>query len=98
MTERRVTVASRVGLHARPAALFAQAVAKTGMLVTVTSPSGHTVNASSILGLLSLGIGHGETIVLKADGDDANAVLDALAHLLSTDIDSEPGASNRLGA
>ena len=38
MPERTVVVASRVGLHARPAMLFTQAVAATGLPVTIATP------------------------------------------------------------
>jgi phosphocarrier protein HPr len=89
MPERTVTVASSVGLHARPASLFSQAAAKVGVPVTITSAAGKTVNAASILGLLSLGIGHGEVVTLKADGDDAEIALDSLTVLLNTDLDKE---------
>ncbi|CAN5338543.1 HPr family phosphocarrier protein [soil metagenome] len=89
MSERTVTVASSVGLHARPASLFAQAAAKVGVPVTLTSAAGKSVNAASILGVLSLGIGHGETVTLSADGDGAEAALDSLAEVLGTDLDKE---------
>ena len=55
MPERTVTIASSVGLHARPASLFSQAAGKSGAKVTLTSPAGKTVNAASILGVLSVG-------------------------------------------
>lgn len=89
MSERTVTVASSVGLHARPASLFAQAAAKAGVPVTLTSEAGKSVNAASILGVLSLGIGHGETVTLAADGDGADAALDSLVTVLETDLDKE---------
>jgi len=89
MPERTATVASSVGLHARPASLFAQAAAKTGVTVTLTSAAGKTVNAASILGVLSLGIGHGETVTLSAEGDGADAALDELAGVLATDLDQQ---------
>ncbi len=89
MPERTVTVASSVGLHARPASLFSQAAAKVGVPVTLTNTAGKTINAASILGVLSLGIGHGEVVTLKADGDGAEAALDSLAELLNSDLDKE---------
>lgn len=89
MSERTITVASSVGLHARPASLFAQAAAKTGVAVTLTSAAGKTVNAASILGVLSLGIGHGETVTIAAEGEGADAALDSLAEVLNTDLDKE---------
>lgn len=89
MTERTVVVASSVGLHARPASLFSQAAAKAGVPVTLTSASGKSVNAASILGVLSLGIGSGEEVTLASDADDADAALDELVALLSRDLDKE---------
>jgi phosphocarrier protein HPr len=89
MPERTVVVASAVGLHARPASLFSQAAAKAGVPVTLTSPSGKTVNAASILGVLSLGIGYGEQVTIASDADDADAALDELVRLLETDLDKE---------
>lgn len=89
MAERTVTVASSVGLHARPASLFAQAAAKAGVPVQLRSAAGKSVNAASILGVLSLGIGHGEEVTLSAEGDGADAALDSLAELLNTDLDSQ---------
>ncbi len=89
MPERTVTVASSVGLHARPASLFAQAAAKVGVPVTLTSAAGKSVNAASILGVLSLGVGHGEEVTIAAEGDGAEAALDELAKVLETDLDKE---------
>ena len=89
MPERTVTVASSVGLHARPASLFSQAAAKAGVPVTLTSAAGKSVNAASILGVLSLGIGHGEEVTLSAEGEGAEAALYTLAELLGTDLDKE---------
>ncbi len=89
MPERTITVASSVGLHARPASLFSQAAAKAGIPVTLTNAEGKSVNAASILGVLSLGIGHAEQVTISADGDGADAALDSLAELLNTDLDKE---------
>lgn len=89
MFERTATVASKVGLHARPASVFSQAAAKLEVAVTLTVPGGKTVNAASILGVLSLGVGYGETVVLAAEGEGAEEALDELARLLETDLDEE---------
>ncbi|MDQ1596740.1 MAG: phosphocarrier protein HPr [Microbacteriaceae bacterium] len=87
MPERTIAVASSVGLHARPASLFSQAAAKLGVPITLTSASGKSVNAASILGVLSLGIGHGEVVTISAEGDGADQALDSLTDLLNTDLD-----------
>ncbi|WP_104083765.1 HPr family phosphocarrier protein [Cryobacterium sp. Y11] len=88
MLERTVLVGSTHGLHARPAKLFSQAAAAAGIPVTLTKAGGKAVNAASILGVISLGIGHGDEVTLAADGDTAETTLDELAQLLLTDHDA----------
>ena len=88
MLERTVLIGSTNGLHARPAKLFSQAAAAAGIPVTLTKTGGKTVNAASILGVISLGIGHGDEVTLAADGDAAPTILDELAQLLLTDHDA----------
>jgi phosphocarrier protein HPr len=89
MPERTVVVVSSVGLHARPASLFSQAAARSGVAVTLTAESGKSVNAASILGVLSLGIGHGEQVTISSDAEGADAALDMLAEILSTELDQD---------
>lgn len=85
MAERTVVVASKVGLHARPAMLFTQAVADSGAQVTISRPGDSGVDASSILYVMGLGVGNGEEVVLSSDDE---TVLDRLVALLSTDLDA----------
>jgi phosphocarrier protein HPr len=87
MPERTVTIASAHGLHARPASLFVQAVTASGLPVKLTKGD-KTLNGASILGVISLGIEHGDQVTLSAEGDNADAVLDQLADLLTTDFDA----------
>ncbi|MBT1003322.1 HPr family phosphocarrier protein [Paenarthrobacter sp. DKR-5] len=92
MPERKVTVASRVGLHARPAAIFAEAAAEQPVEVTIAmdgAPEDEAMDASSILSLMSLGASHGDVVVLRADGAGADQALDALVKVLETDHDAE---------
>jgi phosphocarrier protein HPr len=92
MSTREVTIGSRVGLHARPAALFVQAASAAGVPVTISKAGGKAVDARSILGVLALGAKNGEAVTLEADGDGADAVLDSLVALLEQDLD-EPASA-----
>ena len=89
MAQRTVTIASSVGLHARPAALFVEKASATGLDVEIARPGEDPVDATSILGVMALGAKHGEEVVLTADGDGADAALDELVALLATDLDAE---------
>jgi phosphocarrier protein HPr len=85
---RRVVVGSKVGLHARPAALFVQAASRLPVRVTVAREGGDPVDARSILAVLGLDVRGGEEIVLAADGDGAEQALDELATLAARDLDA----------
>ncbi len=89
MPTRTVAIGSSVGLHARPASLFTQAVAETGLDVTIAKAGGPPVDASSILMVMALGVGNGEEVTLEADGDGADEGLDKLVDLLSQDLDAQ---------
>ena len=88
MPERTATVASRVGLHARPAALFVEAASASGLDVEIAKPGEDPVDATSILGVMALGAKHGEEVELTADGENADEVLDGLVEFLSIDHDA----------
>ncbi|MFB3977738.1 HPr family phosphocarrier protein [Microbacterium proteolyticum] len=86
---RTVRIGSSHGLHARPAKLFAQAAKEAGISVTIAKDAGTPVNAASILGIIALGLEQGDYVTLTADGDAAEATLERLAELLTTDHDAE---------
>ncbi|GAB3553167.1 HPr family phosphocarrier protein [Arthrobacter tumbae] len=91
MIERKATVASRVGLHARPAAIFAEAAGELPAEITIAlegSPADEALDASSILSLMSLGAEHGNVVVLRSEDDGAGDALDSLVRILETDHDA----------
>ncbi|MCI7513271.1 MAG: HPr family phosphocarrier protein [Schaalia hyovaginalis] len=88
MISRTVAVASSVGLHARPAALLAEAVDDSGVEITI-SFNGDEADAASLLEIMTLGVKHGDEVTLSADDDSAGDVLDSLVALLSRDLDKE---------
>lgn len=87
MSERRVTVASKVGIHARPAALLAKTAAAQPVVVTIRKEGDEPVEAGSILGLMTLGASFGDEVILAAEGEGAEAALDEVAKLVATDMD-----------
>ena len=89
MPQRTATIASRVGLHARPASIFIAAVGKQTVPVTISMAGSSPLNAASILSIMSLGAGHGDVVTLEADGAGADQALAELVTLLETDLDAE---------
>lgn len=88
MIERRVTIGSRVGLHARPAALFVRRVNDLPIEVSLARNGVEPVDARSILSVLSLNIANGDEVVLSTTANDAGGHLDELTALLASDLDA----------
>jgi phosphocarrier protein HPr len=93
MPERHALVGSKVGLHARPAALFVEAVGRQPVKVTIAKPGAKPVPANSILSVLALDARGGEEVVLAAEGEGSDAALDELVAFLARDLDSEDAAT-----
>lgn len=93
MIQRTATIASAVGLHARPASIFAEAAsAYENLEITIAAedePAEDALEASSVLSLMSLGAAHGDKVVLRAEGQGAEEALDHLVQLLETDHDAK---------
>ncbi len=77
---RRVCVANDLGLHARPAAMLAREAQKFSSRITLTN-SDHEVDAKSILDILTLALGPGCNVEIRAQGDDAEHALEHLEQL-----------------
>jgi phosphocarrier protein len=86
MPSKTVTVGSAVGLHARPAALIAEAVSKSGVPVTLATPGGNAIDAGSPLMIMTLGAKKGTEVVVSSDDD---AVLGQIADMVESDLDAE---------
>ena len=78
MATRTITINDPVGIHARPAAQFAQAVTASGCTVTI----GNAVPAGSILSVMGLGIKQGDAVVIDVQGADDETVADNLVNIL----------------
>jgi phosphocarrier protein HPr len=82
MVERTVQILNKNGLHARPAAEVVKIAAKFTSEITL-SRDDLDVNGKSIMGVMMLAAECGASVVLKADGADAEQALDALAALIA---------------
>jgi phosphotransferase system HPr (HPr) family protein len=70
------------GLHARPAAEFVKMANGFDSEITVVY-NGEEVDGKSIMGLMSLGIGNGDSLDIKIDGSDKESALTAVKNFLS---------------
>ena len=83
---RQAMIVNQRGLHARAAAKFVRTAETFDARVEVTRDD-LTVAGTSILGLMLLAAGAGTVLTLKAEGEDAQAALDALCDLIARGFD-----------
>lgn len=88
MTERVFQIRNRLGLHARPAALFVQEAAKYKCSVVVVK-DGLEVNGKSVMGLMLLAAESGSKLTIKVDGADEAQALEALEKIFLRKFDEE---------
>jgi len=82
VTSAELTIANKLGLHARAAAKLTQLASRFAAEVWLTR-NGRRVNAKSIMGVMMLAAGKGATVTVEADGVDAEAALAALRQLIA---------------
>lgn len=82
MTEREAKIVNEQGLHARPAAQFVK-LASTFKSDVELVKDGMAVNGKSIMGVMMLAAECGSIVVLRANGADEAAAVDALAGLVA---------------
>ena len=85
---REVTVINKLGVHARPAALFVRIANKYASDITVEK-DGEQVNGKSIMGLMMLAAGQGTKLILSAEGADAEKAIQELELLIEKRFDEE---------
>lgn len=74
---------NRNGLHARPAAEIVKAASRFRSEVTIRRED-MEVNGKSIMGVMMLAAEYGSTLSLRANGDDAEQAVEALAALVAS--------------
>ena len=83
MIEREATIVNLEGLHARPAARIVRLA--NGFAAEIQlAKDGLEVNGKSIMGVMMLAAEFGSSIVIRADGPDAEQAVQALAELVAT--------------
>lgn len=82
MVEKEAVVVPEAGLHARPAALFVKE-AKSYSSDIVVVKDGREANAKSSLKLMTLGAKHGDSLLIRAEGEDEEVAVEALVAILS---------------
>jgi phosphocarrier protein HPr len=85
---RELTVVNKLGIHARPAALFVKTANRFASDIFVEK-DGEKVNGKSIMGLMMLAAGPGSKLRVHAEGDDASQAMHELEELLKRKFDED---------
>ena len=85
---RDMLVANKLGIHARPAAMFVKTANRFSCDIFVEK-DGEKVNGKSIMGLMMLAAGPGSKLTVHAQGQDASQALSELETLIKCKFDEE---------
>src|ERR1700730_1705761 len=86
--EKDVPVINRLGLHARPAAMFVRISSRYRAEIWV-SKEGEEVNGKSIMGLMMLAAGQGSKLHIRCEGPDADKAIEELEALIKAGFNEE---------
>ena len=86
--EKELTVVNRLGLHARPAAMFVRIASRHRAEVWVAK-EGEEVNGKSIMGLMMLAAGQGSKLRIRCDGPDADKAMEELEELIKAGFNED---------
>jgi phosphocarrier protein HPr len=80
--EKDIAIVNRLGLHARPAAMFVRIASRYRSEVWVAK-EGEEVNGKSIMGLMMLAAGQGSKLRVRCEGPDAHKAMQELEELIN---------------
>ena len=85
---KEITVVNKLGIHARPAAMFVKTANRFACDIFVEK-DGEKINGKSIMGLMMLAAGPGSKLTIHANGDDAPAAIAEIEALVKRKFDEE---------
>jgi phosphocarrier protein HPr len=85
---REFVVINKLGIHARPAALFVKAANRYACNILVEK-DGEQINGKSIMGLMMLAAGPGTKLSVTCEGEDCQQALDEIAALIQRKFDED---------
>jgi len=86
--EKEITIINRLGLHARPAAMFVRIASRHRCEIWVAK-EGEDNNGQSIMGLMMLAAGQGSKLRVRAEGPDASQALQDIEDLIQSRFNEE---------
>lgn len=88
MLEQPIEIINKLGLHARAAAKLVSTASRFGSRVDIQF-AGQTADAKSIMAVMMLAASKGSQVVIRTEGDDEQAAMDAVIGLINNYFDEE---------
>ncbi len=86
--EKELTIVNRLGLHARPSAMFVRVASRFRCEIWVAKDD-EEINGKSIMGLMMLAAGQGSKLRVRAEGPDANEAIREIEELIASRFNEE---------
>ncbi len=86
--EKEITIVNRLGMHARPAAMFVRIASRFRCEVWVEK-EGEQINGKSIMGLMMLAAGQGSKLQVRCEGADAAQAMQELEALVAAKFNED---------
>lgn len=86
--EKEITIVNRLGLHARPSAMFVRVASRFRCEIWVAK-EGEEINGKSIMGLMMLAAGQGSKLQVRAEGPDAAEAIREIEELIASRFNEE---------
>ena len=87
--EKEITIVNRLGLHARPAAMFVRIASRYRCEVWVEKEDSDEVNGKSIMGLMMLAAGQGSKLNVRCEGPDADRAMQEIEELINAKFNED---------
>lgn len=87
MSQKEIIIGLSNGLEARPVAMFVQIAGQFSSQINVDY-KGRKVNAKSIMGMMSLGIAKGESVIIQIDGTDEETAMETITEYLTGQMET----------
>ena len=86
--EKELTIVNRLGLHARPAAMFVRIASRHRAEIWVSKEE-EEINGKSIMGLMMLAAGQGSKLRIRCEGPDADKAMEELGELIKSGFNED---------
>lgn len=86
--EKEITIVNRLGMHARPAAMFVRIASRHRCEVWVEK-EGERINGKSIMGLMMLAAGQGSKLLVRCEGPEADRAMQEIEQLIASKFNEE---------